>query len=122
MKVLYPKKGSIILTASVLLMIEGLRIMVNNKLIIITVLSSLALYGSWLLVFATTRRLDTISFRHMRRIEENLGISVHHGLFNRVQNRIWYRFGRLSYWLIIFYILLILGYFIVFFRLPNLIL
>jgi hypothetical protein len=50
--------GSIILTASFLIMAESLNKEVTGLLLGATVLSSLFLYGIWLLAYATTRRLD----------------------------------------------------------------
>lgn len=104
--------GSIILAASVLIMVEGLNGSLHGWLLFMAVMASLALYGVWLMAYSTTKRIDDICHRRMRQIESRLGIEVHGLLWERIRSRWWYRYGRSIYWQVFFWILLVLGLFI----------
>jgi Mn2+/Fe2+ NRAMP family transporter len=102
--------GSIILAASFLILTEGLRLELRGVLLLSTVLASLALYSFWLLfAYATTRRIDSICYRRMHEIESRLGIRVHRHIYDRIRREPWYRYGRLAFWLVFFWVLLVLG-------------
>jgi hypothetical protein len=101
--------GTIILTASVLVMVESLRNDLAGVLLVVAVLTSLALYAVWLLAYSTTRRLDDFCLARMRELEEKLGINIHRLLYDEVQKRTWYRAGRLIQWMLFFWILLVFG-------------
>jgi hypothetical protein len=108
--------GTIILVASVLILIESLNGDLSFWLRFSTVFVSLALYAGWLFAYATTRRLDDICCTRMREIESDLGIQVHLRLWKKIQGKSWYRFGRSIQWLVFFWILLFLGLIIVVFK------
>jgi len=102
--------GSIVLTASVLILVEGLSRPLPRPLLVPTVLTSLSLYAVWLLFAqATAARIDNICYARMREIEGRLGMEIHRYIRDEIEREKWYRFGRQKLWLFLFWILLIFG-------------
>lgn len=108
--------GSIILVASFLIMLEALRLDPNSIVLLpFVILISILLYGYWLTLFASTRKLDSICFERMRAIEKIKGIQVHRLLY-KTQKKPEYQFGRLLYMQVIFGILILFGIIILLLR------
>jgi len=102
--------GTIILTASVLILVESLGRPLPRPLLVPTVLASPALYAVWLLfAYATAKRIDNICHRRMREIEGELGIRVHRYIQEEIKREKWYHYGRLGLWLLFFWVLLLFG-------------
>lgn len=102
--------GTIVLTASVLILVESFSRLLPRSLLVPTVLASLSLYAVWLLFAqATAKRIDDICYTRMREIENRLGIEVHRYIRKKIKGEKWYRLGRLGLWLFLFWILLIFG-------------
>lgn len=102
--------GSIVLAASFLVMGEAFSLSVKDILLLpIIVIISVLLFGSWLLFYATTKRLDDICYERMRCIEAFYGTRVHRLLWDRARGAPWYQFGRLLTWQLPFWILIIFG-------------
>lgn len=102
--------GSIILTASVLILVEGLGRPLTRSLLLLTVLASLSLYAVWLLfAYATAKRIDDLCYDRMREIESELGMKVHRYIHERAKREKCYRYGRLALWLLFFWMLLLFG-------------
>jgi hypothetical protein len=108
--------GSIILAASFLVMLGALSLGRANILLLpFVILISLLLYGYWLTLFASTRKLDTISFIRMRAIEEIKHIRVHRLLNEVTQSKPLHQIARRLYMQVIFWILITFGIIILIF-------
>jgi hypothetical protein len=102
--------GTIILIASILILVESLGRSLPRQLLVPTVLASLSLYTVWLLfACATAKRINDICYDRMREIENELGIKVHSYIHERVNREKWYRYRSLALWLFFFWVLLLFG-------------
>jgi hypothetical protein len=103
--------GTIFVSSSAIILAESAR--VDGQVKFLMVSTSLTLYALWLLCnYCTARKIDRICYARMRKIEESLGLEVHHYVKKNVEDKIWYDL-RQHVWLIFFLVLLVVGILII---------